>query len=217
MRAIILALLLSIVSIGIFAKTQVTVVGLFPGMAMIYVNGNQYTLHAGDITPEGVMLISADSKRAVLKVKGKEGTFLLGRQPSGNSKSVSADNSVTSTSIKEDKHGMFHVEGSINGQPARFLLDTGASKVVMNSNLAKKLNIEYLEKGRPLNVQTASGRTKGYEVQLEQLGIGEIQLENIAAIVIEGDSPVNPLLGMSALKHLEMNRKGQTLHLQHAK
>ena len=51
---------------------DVTVVGLFSGKAVVTVNrGAPRTLSVGEQTPEGVRLVSADSKQAVLEVEGK--------------------------------------------------------------------------------------------------------------------------------------------------
>ena len=51
------------------AATDVNVVGLFPGRAIVVVNGGApRTLTVGQKTPEGVVLISADSRAAVLEI-----------------------------------------------------------------------------------------------------------------------------------------------------
>ncbi len=56
------------------------VIGLFSGKAVVVINrGAPRTLRAGDTTAEGVKLISADSKGAVLEIDGKRQTLEMGQ------------------------------------------------------------------------------------------------------------------------------------------
>ncbi len=64
-----------------FAVTQVNVVGLFNGKAVLVINnGKPKTLSVGQSSEEGVKLISADSIKVVLEIEGKRRELGWGRR-----------------------------------------------------------------------------------------------------------------------------------------
>jgi aspartyl protease family protein len=107
--------------------------------------------------------------------------------------------------------GHFVADGQINGQPVNFMLDTGATDVSIPAGLAERLS---LEKGAPVTLSTANGRSQGYRTRLEQLKLGDIVLHDVRALVAPGLSGNQVLLGMSALKQLEFTQRGGTLLLR---
>ncbi|MBH3427642.1 retropepsin-like aspartic protease family protein [Pseudomonas alkylphenolica] len=107
--------------------------------------------------------------------------------------------------------GHFVADGQMNGRPVHFLLDTGATDVAIPVDLAEKLR---LERGAPVMLSTANGRTQGYRTQLETLQLGDILLRNVRALVVPGLDGEQVLLGMSALKQLEFTQRGGTLLLR---
>lgn len=107
--------------------------------------------------------------------------------------------------------GHFVADGQINGQPVNFMLDTGATDVSIPAGLAERLN---LQKGAPVTLSTANGRSQGYRTRLEQLKLGDIVLHDVRALVAPGLSGNQVLLGMSALKQLEFTQRGGTLLLR---
>ena len=109
---------------------------------------------------------------------------------------------------------MFQTTGSINGLPVQFLVDTGASSVAMNSAEARRLGIDYRVVGEETRVATASGIESAYAVNLERVKVGEIQLHNVAGVVIDGAQPQQVLLGMSFLGQLDMNNEGTVMTLR---
>ena len=65
-------LLLAAIILAIPAATDVNVIGLFPGKALVVIDrGAPRMLSVGQRTAEGVLLLSADSKEAVLEIDGK--------------------------------------------------------------------------------------------------------------------------------------------------
>ncbi|MDD2060101.1 TIGR02281 family clan AA aspartic protease [Pseudomonas sp. GD03860] len=107
--------------------------------------------------------------------------------------------------------GHFVADGQINGQAVHFLLDTGATDVAIPERLAGKLD---LERGAPVTLSTANGRTQGYRTRLDSLQLGDIQLREVRALVVPGLDGDQVLLGMSALKQLEFTQRGGTLLLR---
>lgn len=107
--------------------------------------------------------------------------------------------------------GHFVADGQINGQAVHFLLDTGATDVAIPERLAAKLN---LERGAPVMLSTANGRTQGYRTRLDTLQLGDILLREVRALVVPGLDGNQVLLGMSALKQLEFTQRSGTLLLR---
>jgi aspartyl protease family protein len=193
----------------VHAETQVNIVGLFSGKAVVMINnGRPKTLSVGQ-TAQGVKLISADSNKAVLEVEGKRQELGMGQAASVSGSSASAPDSVV---LYSDSVGHYFTEGQINGITLKFLVDTGASVIAMNSLDAKRAGIDY-KKGQKVKLQTASGVADGYRVVVNSLKLGGVVLNQVEAVVNEGGSPPFVLLGMSALNRLDMKREGIALTL----
>lgn len=188
------------------AATQVNIVGLFSHKAVVIINGGKpKTLSVGQ-TSDGVKLLAADSQSATLLIEGK--TQQLGM---GQAASVGG-NSSPSVTLYANAQGHFISECQINGAPLKFLLDTGATTVALNSGDAKFANIDY-KRGNLVKVGTANGIVTAYQVTIANLKIGNITLSQVEASVLEGGSPSIVLLGMSALNRLEMKRHDTAMTL----
>jgi aspartyl protease family protein len=99
------------------------------------------------------------------------------------------------------------VEGYIGGQPVRFIVDTGASEIVIPKALAQRLGITY-EQGVKTRYETAGGPVEGYRIVLESVKIANFEaLGVIAHVPVEDNGLREALLGMSFLKNLTL-----TLH-----
>jgi len=99
--------------------------------------------------------------------------------------------------ISDDSH--FYVKLLINKVPILFMIDTGASDIMLSISDAKKIgiNTNNLIFNRPY--QTANGRSFGASIKLKEVEISGIKFKDIYASVNEGDMGV-ALLGMSFLR-----------------
>ena len=194
---------------GLAAATDVTVVGLFPGKAVVTIDrGAPRTLSVGQKTAEGVVLVSVDNRAAVIEVDGKKQSLEMG-QHFESSASTGARNAVT---LAADTRGHFVADGQVNGGSVRFLVDTGATLVALPASEARRLGIDY-EKGTRGYSSTAGGVVPVYRVKLDSVAVGDIQLLGVDAVVLEGPGMDVSLLGMSFLNRTEMRREGSTLTL----
>lgn len=178
-----------------WAASQVQVVGLFPGAAVLNVDGQRKLVRVGQSGPGGVQVVSVDKQGAVLRVDGVERSYPLSREYSTGF----AEPVKKRLSIAKGIGGHYWVAGSINGQSVQFLVDTGATSVALNEGHAKRLGIDYRVSGRPLQVNTASGIARGWQVKLDRVKLGELEVLGVEAVVLEGSSPHEALLGMSYL------------------
>ena len=192
------------------AETRLNVVGLFSNKAIVTINGGApRSLSAGQ-TVDGVKLISANSEAATFLVEGKKQTLKMGQAASVAGSAGPAANDPVS--LYADQAGHFLGNLTINGASLKYLVDTGATTVALNSGDAKFAKIDY-EKGEKGLSSTAGGVVQIYRIKLNTLKIGTIVLNNVDAAVIEGGSPPFVLLGMSALNRLDMKRDNSILTL----
>lgn len=189
------------------AAQKITVLALFKDKAILHIDGARRVLAAGETSPEGVKLVAANTEQATIEIAGRREVLALGVVT--GSFAASEQPSVT---LWADPSGFFHAEGSINNVPVRFLVDTGANTIALNSATAQRIGIDY-QKGQPGVATTASGYARVYGVTLGTVKVGGIVLHNVAAGVIEGPQPAVPLLGMSFLGGLEMRREGPRMEL----
>jgi len=191
-------------------EQTILVLGLFKDKAIIRIGEKQRMLRVGETTPEGVKLIEADSEKAVLEIEGKKETFYLGQHVSSHFKKAEIKGEANIWPV----NGMYMVGGTINGQPVKFMVDTGATWISMNSHHAKRIGLDYRVSGKRSSVSTASGVEQVFVVKLDRVKIGDIELHHVEAAVLEGRSPTEILLGMSFLDRVEIQRKGRMMTLK---
>ncbi len=117
-------------------------------------------------------------------------------------------------SLQRNRYGHYVTSGRINGHDVVYLLDTGATSVSIPAGVAERLG---LERGMRYRVGTANGEITVYATRLARLELGNIVLRGVRAHINPYMSGEEILLGMSALKQLELEQRGGRLTLrQHA-
>lgn len=113
--------------------------------------------------------------------------------------------------LERNRAGHYVASGRINGEEAVFLLDTGATDVVVSQDLAERAG---LEAGPTQYAQTANGRIKVRATRLDSLELGTISLRNVSASINPAMGGPRVLLGMSALQQVEFTQRGSQLTLR---
>ena len=115
-----------------------------------------------------------------------------------------ARNSVTGAEIviPAGRNGHFLVTAEIEDVEILFLVDTGASQVILTVEDAERLghSVDSLEFSD--RFQTANGMIQGAPLRLSGLRIGDLEIEDLRASVIRAPMSTS-LLGMSFLSRLE--------------
>ena len=110
--------------------------------------------------------------------------------------------------------GHFWVDAAVDGQRVRFLLDTGASSVMLTRRDAERLGFDLQKLVFRQEFQTANGTTRAAPVELAHLQIGELGFDRVAAWVNEGDAR-DSLLGMRFLERFtSIEISGDTLTIR---
>lgn len=208
MRLTITLVLLVFATLAAAAPT-VRVLALFPGKAMLEIDGRRTVLAAGE-EESGISLVSADAQKAIIEIDGQRQSLRLGSAVS----SVYKKPLRREVRIVKSGDGSYYVDGLINGQSVRFLVDTGATSVAMSERDAERLGINHRVDGLRIGVGTASGNTGGYRVDLQSLSIAGLRVPDTAAVVIDGDSPRHVLLGMNVLGRFEIDQRDNLLILR---
>ena len=191
------------------SATDVNVIGLFPGKAVVVVNrGAPRTLSVGEATSEGVRLLSVDSGSATVEVDGKREKLEMG-QHFETAASTGARDSVT---VAADSRGQFVASGQVNGNHIRFVVDTGATYVAIPASEARRLGVDLAHAQRGATM-TANGPVAVYKVNLDSVSVGGVTLYNVEATVHPMPGMDVGLLGMSFLNRMEMRREGESLTL----
>jgi aspartyl protease family protein len=113
--------------------------------------------------------------------------------------------------LMRNRSGHYVASGLINGKEVTFLLDTGATDVVLSDELATALK---LRKGAYITSQTANGTVTARQTSLAEVSIGGIRLHDVRAAILPGLPDDEVLLGMSFLKQLELVQRGKELLLR---
>ena len=211
MRTTILLLAFLLFPLQVFAVEQVSLYALFKDKAILLVDGKRRVVKSGDTTPEGVQLLSTDTEteEAEIRIDGRTERLKLGV--------VMAPikmGSKGSAVVFPDGKGQFFTDGFINGVPVRFLVDTGASSIAMSSSHADRIGIDYRRHGKRGYATTASGVVPMYGVTLQKVQVGDITLHGVDAGVLQGNFPVEILLGMTFLGQVDMKHQADRLELQ---
>lgn len=192
---------------GFAYATDVSVVGLFPGKAVLVVdNATPKTYSVGAKIAEGIKLSAVSSSTATIEANGKRQTIAIGEHFNRGTSSGPAK-----VTLQADGAGHFTTSGQINGGAVRMLVDTGATMISMPASDAIRLGIDY-KKGQPGMVNTANGTAPVYRVKLNTVKVGDIELNGVDALVQESGLPII-LLGMSFLNRTEMRREGEQMTL----
>jgi len=187
---------------------DVTLVGLIGAKAIVVIDGGApRTLAPGQKTAEGVVLLGTEKDAASFEIGGKKKTLRMGQ-----AYSAATRGGRQNVTLSADARGHFVTTGAINGGSVRFLVDTGATLVVLPAGEAKRLGINYLQAARG-QMHTANGMTVSYHVKLDTVKVGDIEVNNVDAAVIQNDAMGVTLLGMSFLNRMEMQRDGHSMTL----
>ena len=95
--------------------------------------------------------------------------------------------------------GHYYLTLGINGTPVEFMVDTGASQMVLTAGDARRAGIDTADLAYVGRAMAATGEVRTAPVRLDRVELGDVSDRNLRAWVNEGDMD-RSLLGMSYLQ-----------------
>lgn len=113
--------------------------------------------------------------------------------------------------VERSEDGLFYVEAQVNGAPVHFVVDSGASVVILSAADAARAAVG----GRDgVNVQTAGGASPMRRAQIKQVVLAGQKLTDVEAAIVNRNLKVS-LLGQSVLSQLaSVTFKGNRLEFE---
>lgn len=121
------------------------------------------------------------------------GTTSLSRQ------SVIQTDGSTIVSAPRDRDGHYYLSLIINDAPIRFVVDTGATDLVLTKEDAARVGLDPKQLAYLSIANTANGQVRLARVRLDSVQLGDITDQDVRAVVNEGDMRES-LLGMTYLQ-----------------
>ena len=112
--------------------------------------------------------------------------------------------------LKHVDNGHYLINAEINGVKFPFLIDTGASFVVLTKQLAEKAKITCT--GIFVTMNTANGKVQDCVAYVSKLTIAPFELKNVE-VHIASNLATLPLLGMSVLQKFNIEQRNGEMHL----
>ena len=100
-----------------------------------------------------------------------------------------------------DREGHVVLRAEVNGAPVRFLVDTGATMVVLTMRDAAAAGLSPENLDFSMRTATANGVIRAAPIRLREIRIGQLDIHNVPAAVV--DNVGISLLGQSFLTRLD--------------
>lgn len=97
--------------------------------------------------------------------------------------------------------GHYWVRARVNGVPAAFLVDTGATLTTLNTDTAEAAGLRPRTGGIPIVMQTANGTVNAHVTTIDELSFGNVTARGLDAAIAPNIGPTN-VLGMNLLSRL---------------
>ncbi|MBS0333184.1 MAG: TIGR02281 family clan AA aspartic protease [Proteobacteria bacterium] len=104
--------------------------------------------------------------------------------------------------VPQDERGAFVLNAQVNGQPVRFIVDTGATDTVLSPAAAERLGVDLKRLDFGQSAETANGMGYGAAYTAQRLAVGPIVFNDFPMVI--NQAPMSSsLLGLSFLNRLD--------------
>lgn len=116
------------------------------------------------------------------------------------------------TVLERSPAGHFYAVAEVNGEPVRFLVDTGASTIALTQDDARRARLPFDPSRFEPVARGASGLVRGQQVTVNRIVLDGKRATGLSAIVMEGGE--TSLLGQNYLRKLDVRIKDDTMTLR---
>lgn len=106
------------------------------------------------------------------------------------------------TRVKLSPDGHYWLRAEINGIPADFLVDTGATLTAVNADLAEEAGLQARRGGIPIQLNTANGTINAQLSSIDELRFGNVAARGLDAVIAPNIGDTN-VIGMNLLSRLK--------------
>lgn len=185
--------------------------GVMGARALLIIDGQRQLLAVGD-SAQGVRLRTLQADSAEVEVQGRALTLRLGAAALVPESGATRPRPANEIVLTAGPGGHFVTDGAINGRPARFLVDTGATTVSLGQADAERLGLD-LRHGQQGLSSTANGTVPVVLLTLARVRVGEVEVSQVPAVVMPQPMPYI-LLGNSFLTRFQMRRENDVMRLE---
>lgn len=157
------------------------------------------------------MLLAAWVVGLVLLAMLFSGLIERGENPNPAPAAYSGVGGALEVVLQRNRAGHYVANGRINGEPVRFIIDTGATHVALSLPLARRLGLDLRAGGVS---HTANGIVQTWTTRLETVDLGGLVAHSVRATVLPNMPSDDVLLGMSYLSRLELIQRDDRLLLR---
>ncbi|GCL65015.1 retropepsin-like aspartic protease family protein [Pseudaquabacterium pictum] len=211
MRRAAVTLVLAAMAAGAAAQSVSLQGSMGAHKALLVIDGQPQMLAVG-ASARGVTLRRLGDGEAEVEVGGQVRLLRLGAAPSRVGTGGGTAEGSGSIVLPMGSGGHFSAAGTINGKQVTFLVDTGATSVALSQSEANRIGLDW-KRGRPGLTHTANGTVPVYAVNLTSVRVGDVEIANVAGVVVPSDMPV-VLLGNSFLNRFNMRRDNDVMRLE---
>jgi aspartyl protease family protein len=179
--------------------------------ALLLIDGQPHTVAVGS-TVKGVTLKRVSEGEAEVTMGGKNQVVRMGAAPARVGGGTSSGGGGNEIVLPVGPGGHFITTGSINGKSVQFMVDTGATVIAMSQGDADRIGIDW-KSGRRGLTHTAGGTVPVYGVNLTSVRVGNVEVFNVDAVVLQAEMPAI-LLGNSFLSRFSMRRDSDVMRLE---
>lgn len=98
--------------------------------------------------------------------------------------------------------GHFWLRANINGTPANFMIDTGATLTAVSAEVAQRAGLEPRRGGIPIRLNTANGTIAAHISTVDELRFGNVAARGLDAVIAPNLGDTN-VIGMNLLSRLK--------------
>lgn len=111
-----------------------------------------------------------------------------------------ADGNALRVALAEDGH--YWVDGTVDGAPTRFLIDSGATFTALSGAAATASGLQMDTRRIPVTIETANGQVQAARSMVSSMQVGPITMNDLPVVVSPAFGKTN-VLGMNFLSRLK--------------
>jgi aspartyl protease family protein len=104
--------------------------------------------------------------------------------------------------LPSGRDGHFRVDARVDGRHIAFMVDTGASLVILRETDAANVGLHPMPRDYTAVIATANGKIKAAPAKIDRIEVGDITVFDVPALVLPDEALSQNLLGVSFLSRL---------------